>query len=275
MNLYINIDRNPKTGWNGYDYAVNKNGSGVISEYNGSGWNDLGNVSYTIYGNVLQLAIPRNIIGENGTVDLEFKWTDGITSDDYLDFYSEGSCAPMGKFNYLYTEIEQTALTESERKALDNTTIAKAGSSKMIIDGGKVGVYEKDTRITPIEMNGTLYIPSETYEDNLDYGNAKAEYDAESNIFYLARHDMSEDYSKITNYQWTYSVIGSPEARINGELRSLSTPVTVIDGIIYVPMTYVAETFGWHYQSLGAGAYVLSKNPIDVSLVQSVLHHIN
>ena len=30
---------------------------------------------------------------------------------DYLDFYSEGSSAPMGKFNYLYTEIQQTALT--------------------------------------------------------------------------------------------------------------------------------------------------------------------
>ena len=33
MNLFINIDRNKATGWEGYDFAVNVGGEGVISSY--------------------------------------------------------------------------------------------------------------------------------------------------------------------------------------------------------------------------------------------------
>ena len=38
MVLYINADRNKATGWEGYDYAVNLNGKGVISKNVGNTW---------------------------------------------------------------------------------------------------------------------------------------------------------------------------------------------------------------------------------------------
>lgn len=282
MNLYINADRNPATGWIGYDYAVNVSGDGVISKAASSAWSwePIGNVSYTVSENVLQMAIPRALIGETGTVDFEFKWTDSISCDgDYLDFYSEGSCAPMGKFNYLYTEIEQKALTEEERAALPDVSIFKAGVPKAIIDGGKMPVYEKDTSVAPFEMNSTLYVPLETFEEILDYGYTKVEYSAEDNTVYLGRHDLTPDKSgcifEITNYEWTYSVVGSLEARNNGEFVPLSNACAVVNGIVYVPITYASDVFGWYITSRGNGVYTVSRDPASSAAVDAVLHHLD
>ena len=172
MNLFINIDRNKATGWEGYDFAVNVGGEGVISSYNG-GWNKVGDAAYSVSGNTLQLAIPRSLLGEISTVDLEFKWTDSVATDDILNFYKDGSSAPLGRFNYLFTEIAQTALTESERAALKGTTVIKAGNNRMVVSGGKMNVYEADTRITPFEANGTLYIPEETFNEVMGFGRTK------------------------------------------------------------------------------------------------------
>ena len=274
MHLYINADRNIATGWIGYDYAVNVNGKGVVSKYENGTWINIGTAALKESGKVLQLSFARSLIGETGIVDIEFKWTDNFTGTDYLDFYDKASVAPAGKFNYLYTEIQQTALTSDERKALSKTTIVKTGSNKMIIDGGKVGVFEADTRITPFEANGTVYVPFMTYEDILGYGYAKVEYDSEDNILYMARHDLSEDKREITNYQWTYNEIGTLAARINGREVSLSKPVMVVDGLIYVPLTYVSDTFGWNIKSFGNGVYALSRNAIDDNLILSVVSHI-
>lgn len=268
MNLFINSDRNPATGWNGYDICVNRLGEGVIASFNGTTWESVGTVAISVSGNVLQMAIPKSFFGD--IADIEFKWTDGFVTDDYLDFYTEGSVAPLGRFNYLYTEVAQKALTANERAALKNTTIVKAGSNKMIIDGGKVGVYEKDTRVTAFEMNGTVYVPYMTYEDILGYGYAKVEYDAEQDILHMSRHDLSEDLSAITNKEWTYTFVGSLEVRKNGRVGTLSAPVIAANGILYVPLTYVAETFGWQYQNLGGGIYAIGRTGLDASLINSI-----
>ncbi|MDO5478429.1 MAG: stalk domain-containing protein [Clostridia bacterium] len=274
MNLYINADRNYATGWEGYDYAVNKLGAGTVAKYENGAWSAVGNAEYKVSGNVLQMALPKALIGETGVVEFEFKWTDSVTSDDLLDFYSEGSVAPTGRFNYLYTEIEQTALTEAERKALSGTTIVKSGASKMIVSGGKMPVFEADTRVTAFESNGTLYVPFKTYEEILGYGLSKVEYDSEQNIVHLSRHDLSEDYKEITNKEWTYNVIGSLEARNNGRVKTLSAPVVVTENGIFVPVSYLSEVFGWNVSNLGNGLYAVSKNAIDASLAESVASHI-
>lgn len=282
MNLYINIDRNPATGWEGYDFAVNLNGLGVISKAVGNVWNweTAGNAEYTVQGNVLQMKVPKWILGEAGVADFEFKWTDSITPDgDYLDFYSEGSSAPVGKFNYLYTEIAQTCLTEDQRSILSDTTIVKAGATKAIINGGKMPVYEKDTSVAPFEMNGTCYVPLDTFEEILGYGYSKVEYLAEDNTVYLGRYDLEDTdqygtYSKIVNYEWTYSVIGSYEARNNGKLAALTNPCVTANGIVYVPLTYVSDVFGWDIKSLGNGAYAVSKDMVNITVASLVLNHI-
>ena len=274
MNLYLNTDRNYATGWEGYDYSVNKLGAGVVAKYENGVWTAVGNAEYKVSGNVLQMALPKAWIGETGVVEFEFKWTDSVTSDDLLDFYSEGNAAPIGRFNYLYTEVQQTALTADERAKLEGVTVIKAGAPKMIVSGGKMPVYEADKRVTAFESNGTLYVPFKTYEEILGYGLSKVEYDSEQNIVHLSRHDLSDDYKEITNLTWTYNVIGSLEARNNGRVKNLSAPVTVTANGIFVPLTYISEVFGWNYLSLGNGLYAVSENAIDASLAESVASHI-
>ena len=265
MNLYINSDRNYATGWAGYDYAINKNGKGTVAKYESGAWATVGTAEIAIKDNYLTLSVPRELLNLPGTLEFEFKWTDSVVTDDYLDFYSEGSVAPSGKFNYLYTETAQVSLSSEERALLSGTSVLKAGSGKMVVSGGRMNVYERDTNVTPFEANGTLYVPAETFEELLGYGMSKVRYDSEDNIIYLARHDLSDDYKEITNYVWTYSVIGSNEVRTNGEAAALSAPVTVKNGIIFVPLTYLSEAFGFAYRSLGNGAYAVSEGALSDS----------
>ena len=40
----------------------------------------------------------------NGKLNFEFKWNDNMQKPCVMDFYVNGSTAPMGRFNYLYKE---------------------------------------------------------------------------------------------------------------------------------------------------------------------------
>ena len=170
MHLYINIDRNRATGWEGYDFAIGRQ-KGKIEKFDGA-WSIIGDVNYIIKDDTLTLSVPRSLRSETETVDFEFKWVDNageIAANEFLELYVRGSVAPMERFNYLYTEIQQTALTESERSLLYGVGVFKANSNRMVISGGKMNVYEPDTRVTAFEMNGTLYVPSDAVME-LMYG---------------------------------------------------------------------------------------------------------
>lgn len=276
MVLYINTDRNRATGWEGYDYVLNLSGMGVLSAFNGNGFNTapLGNVEYTVSGNVMQVKIPRSLIGETGAAELEFKWTDNIDAKgELMNFYTEGSSAPVGRFNYLYTEIPQTALSDAERNKLCDTTILKAGSQKMIVDGAKMNVYDADIRVSAFEENGTLYVPMSAMEEFMGYGETKITYDYLLNMLYIKTHELTN--REITDIQWINTVLGSKVAFIDGKETALSAPTMVQDGIIYIPVSVLSECFGWSVNPIGDGVYVLSQREAEVETAKGVLAHLN
>jgi tRNA(Ile)-lysidine synthetase-like protein len=136
--------------------VVNKDGIGKLSAFNGNEFatTAVADLTYSVKGNMLQVAIKRSDIAETATVDLEFKWTDSVdAAGNFLNLYKDGSVAPYGRFNYLYTEIEQTTLTEAQRNEMyqTSTSVIKAGSPKMIANGGKMYVHEADIRVAPFE----------------------------------------------------------------------------------------------------------------------------
>lgn len=273
MHLFINADRNHATGWEGYDFAVNVEGPGIISKYEG-GWKQIGTAEYAVSGNVLQLKLSRSAIGETETVDFEFKWTDSVAADSLLDFYKEGSSAPLGRFNYLYTEKEQTALSESDRNALLGSAVLKAGSNRMVVSGGKMYVYEADTRVTPFEANGTLYLPEETVNEVMGYGRMKTRYESAFNMLLTYHYDMNDELTEIENYTWTYGTLGSAEVRVNGQVKYLSAAPVEKDGMIYIPISMLAECYGWTVKSLGDGAFCLSDGAVSETAVATALSHI-
>lgn len=111
MMLFIDIDRDWSTGWNGYDYVVNRIAPGkkAVVEKNIGGrweWERAAEIEYAVTGNRLELKIPRRTLGVSGkTIDLEFKWNDNMQENgNIMDFYVNGDTAPGGRFNFRYRE---------------------------------------------------------------------------------------------------------------------------------------------------------------------------
>lgn len=277
MNLYINADRNPATGWEGYDLLV---AGGKVSRFGDGAYTltDTGTAEFNVTGNVFLVKVPKSIIGD--AAEIEFKWTDNIkTNGDLMLFYTDGNAAPVGRFNYLYTTIGQTALTQDERKALAGTSIFKAQSGKMIVSGGKMNVYDKDTRVTAFEANGTLYIPLSSVEDVLSYGRSKAYYDSAKNRIYIQCFDLVDKEKpagiekEIKNEQWICNILGSSELFVDGKL-TYTAAATAINGVIYIPLTMLADGFGADLKALGDGAYAISKTTVNTEAAKAVLSHI-
>ncbi len=268
LNLYINSDRNYATGWEGYDYLI---ASGKVYALTGD-WiskGAIGTAAYEINGDTMMLKVPRETIGYSG--EFEFKWTDNIAHNgDIMLFYTEGNAAPVGRFNYLYTEKGQTALTDEEREALKGTSILKAGAKKMIVSGGKMNVYDKDTRITAFEENGTLYIPMSTAEEILGNGKSKVYYDASLNLIYIKRSRLID--GKVDSH-WACNSFGGLEIRVDGKVGYTSIPATVKDGMIYVPLSMIADCYGYTVESID-GAWAISEGTLDRDAVKNVLWHI-
>ncbi len=113
MMLFLNTDRDPKTGWEGYNFVVNRLAATekvLHLERSSGGWNwqPAGQISYAVQGCEMELAIPRSLLNlePSSKVDVEFKWADNIQQDDnIMEFVVSGDCAPSGRFNYRYSEI--------------------------------------------------------------------------------------------------------------------------------------------------------------------------
>ncbi len=110
MWLLIDADENPKTGWAGYDFIVNRtrdaNGKFWL-EKNTGGWKwiEVAPVEWRVLGNELQLAIPRKALClQSNKTSIDFKWADNLRlPGDIMDFYVSGDVAPEGRFNFRFT----------------------------------------------------------------------------------------------------------------------------------------------------------------------------
>ena len=109
----LDTDADGKTGWAGYDFAVNRrrDAQGTCSiERNAGGWKwaPAGLARLHVEGRELHLAVPRAAVGlaaGKGKLKLDFKWTDNLPAEPTpLDFIDKGDAAPNGRFNYRYEE---------------------------------------------------------------------------------------------------------------------------------------------------------------------------
>jgi len=112
MMLFIDIDCDKSTGWNGYDYVVNyknpqKNKAFVSKNVGGWWeWEQVADINYSINSNRLELEIPRKVLALDGKqLNFEFKWSDNMQeAGNIMDFYINGDVAPGGRFNFLFAE---------------------------------------------------------------------------------------------------------------------------------------------------------------------------
>lgn len=112
MTLFIDSDRSRKTGWQGYDLVVNRvtpsGGKATVEQAAGGGWTwkKAAQADMSVQGDMLVLALPRALFGD-GPLAFEFKWGDNLRLEgDVMDFYVSGDTAPLGRFNFVFTEQE-------------------------------------------------------------------------------------------------------------------------------------------------------------------------
>jgi len=113
MRLFIDIDRKKETGWEGYDFVVNRvnptDSASIEKSVNIWNWSKVGKAEFNMDGKTLVLKIKRSILGvpDDKLLNFEFKWSDNMQEDgNIMDFYVNGDVAPGGRFNYHYfTEI--------------------------------------------------------------------------------------------------------------------------------------------------------------------------
>ena len=117
MMLFIDIDRNKSTGWEGYDYVVNYEtpdaSTGTVSKNVGGKceWDKAGDFDYVVKGNKMAIRMKRSVLGIKDKIDLEFKWVDNMPKNtesgkpeyNASQFYTCGDAAPGARFNFIYT----------------------------------------------------------------------------------------------------------------------------------------------------------------------------
>jgi len=111
MMLLIDIDANPKTGWEGFDYLINRS---VISDsktwleknQGNFNWEQTTKLDYEIAGNQMQIIVPKSALGLDPTakkLTLDFKWLDNCPNPgDIMQYYVNGDTAPDGRFKYRF-----------------------------------------------------------------------------------------------------------------------------------------------------------------------------
>ncbi|MDR3267501.1 MAG: hypothetical protein LBT83_00315 [Tannerella sp.] len=111
MLLLIDADNNHETGWNGYDFIVNKqvdtDRMTTVMKYTGntkSPWKKVAQAPFRYVGNQLELAILRKTLGlTENQFTFDFKWSDNPKDlDDIISLCTSGDTAPNRRFNYRF-----------------------------------------------------------------------------------------------------------------------------------------------------------------------------
>jgi hypothetical protein len=121
MMLFIDADQDPSTGWEGYDYLLNRSpssGTTTLERATTTNWNWTtvsSEIEYAVSGNEIEIRVPRSLIGQDGGFDpvaLDFHWADNIQADnDIIEFAVSGDSAPTRRFNYRYQTQEPDGTT--------------------------------------------------------------------------------------------------------------------------------------------------------------------
>ena len=107
MKLLIDTKKNNNDNWEEFEYIVNRTtgtSSKLVLEKSNGGWNfsKVGDVTYKVTNNVLEITIPRRYLGlTSNSVSINFKWCDNnIGTGDIMSVYTDGDAAPGGRFAF-------------------------------------------------------------------------------------------------------------------------------------------------------------------------------
>jgi len=245
MRLFINTDRTFKTGWEGYDFALNiekATADKLILSETAAGWNwkKTAEVDYTLEGNKMMVAIPRKALGIEEFVDVEFKWNDNMQEQgDIMDFYTNGDTAPIGRFSYHYTEDaskakkptdEHVEPCKTDKDILRYSVIMKIGESKAFVRNEETRIDENNSDVHPMIVRGKTMVPIRFLTENLGA--------------YIVWEEKTQTAKITLNDKRINITVGSDIMEVEKEKHKLQSPAFEQNGRIYIPLRDVVEMSG-------------------------------
>lgn len=229
MNLYINSDDNFKTGWEGYDYIINRSRTGNTvsvekNEGNKWDWTTAGSAKFTMAGNQIMIAVPKSLLSASAAFD--FKWADNSVKDgDVMQFYDQGDTAPDGRFAYRYTTVSHpdpamSAGLQSFMRA--NILCFRSNSYKAYAGGSKKMLDASNTNVTAEYKSGALYVPLSFVRANTALKTGSLPVSSINGVDYVSLVDLAgANGDKMTVGSDGIAVL-SPAAPSSGLLEELS-----------------------------------------------------
>ncbi len=109
MNLFIDIDMNHNTGWEGYDYILNRSRDRKyvsVERFIDNSWKfeKVGKAEYYIGKKSLTIKVNKTLLQYKEDDSFDFKWADHSTvNGNILEFMDLGDTAPNDRFNFRYS----------------------------------------------------------------------------------------------------------------------------------------------------------------------------
>ncbi len=169
MNLFINSDADYTTGWNGYDFVLNRSREGgkcSVLKFVNNSWEteEAGQAEIRVDGKYIIIKADAKLLNLKSTFD--FKWADNSCDDgEILDFIDKGDVAPSDRFNFRYTGIEVKVTVPSLLGKKD--VVLKAGSNYAFAGKKMVRLNETTTKAQFFGDENAYYLPREFAEKTL------------------------------------------------------------------------------------------------------------
>ncbi len=146
MNLYINTDGDTSTGWEGYDYILNRDRDSfvvTVEKFKDNTYETevVGGAYYYIDGQYMSVKLPKSVVGLSGKTDkLIFKWADNAdVKGDPMAFMDNGDTAPDNRYGYVYlcneyttTDIAQTHLVYATEYTADDRLLTSLMGGQLV-----------------------------------------------------------------------------------------------------------------------------------------------
>lgn len=109
MNLFVNVDRAYETGWEGYDFIINRSRTDStcsVERFYSSEWEEavtVGTADYAINGNRMVIRVSSELLGLDTRDSFDFKWADNSTvTGNVREFLDLGDSAPNDRYRFRY-----------------------------------------------------------------------------------------------------------------------------------------------------------------------------
>ena len=258
MNLFIDSDCSSDTGWEGYDFIIGRDTSGIssgrgtlsVESFCNNSWefSKVGTAEAVIKDNIMVVKVSASLC--KILSDFDFKWADNSVDDgDVMKFLDMGDAAPNARFNYSYrTESDKTVFNDTLSGYIENGAGFQVGKSYMAASG----------QVHPLDINSTK-VTAEIYRNRVFV--PVSSLGVVSGISVEESDDKSSATLVYKNVSLTF-VCGSETAALGIDTLVIPVAPYISNGQLYVPLNAVAFAFDMSYASDECGRAIISPLPM-------------